>query len=48
MAWNVGLVVLWVGFGLAVPPLIALGVLLFAAAALAALFLLMRALLAGG
>ncbi len=48
VAWNVGLVVLWVGFGLAVPPLIALGVLLFAAAALAALFLLMRALLAGG
>jgi nitrite reductase (NO-forming) len=47
VAWNVGLVVLWAGFGLGVPLLIAAGVLVFAPAVLAALALLIRALLAG-
>jgi nitrite reductase (NO-forming) len=47
VAWNVGLVVLWAGFGLGVPLLIAAGVLVFAPAVLAALALLVRALLAG-
>jgi hypothetical protein len=46
-AWNVGLVVLWAGFGLGVPLLIAAGVLVFASAVLAALTLLIRALFAG-
>ena len=44
VAWNVGLVVLWTGFGLATPPLIAAGALLFGGAALTALLLLCRAL----
>jgi nitrite reductase (NO-forming) len=47
VAWNVGLVVLWAGFGLGVPLLIAAGVLVFAPAVLTALTLLIRALLAG-
>jgi nitrite reductase (NO-forming) len=47
VAWNVGLVVLWAGFGLGVPLLIAAGVLVFAPAVLAALALLIRALFAG-
>jgi nitrite reductase (NO-forming) len=47
VAWNLGLVVLWAGFGMGVPLLIAAGVLLFAPAVLAALVLLIRALLAG-
>jgi nitrite reductase (NO-forming) len=47
VAWNVGLVVLWAGFGLGVPLLIAAGVLVFAPAVLAALTLLIRALFAG-
>jgi nitrite reductase (NO-forming) len=47
VAWNLGLVVLWAGFGLGVPLLIAAGVLVFAPAVVAALALLIRALFAG-
>lgn len=46
VAWNAGLVVLWAGFGMGVPALIAVGVLLFGAAALTAVGLLGAALLA--
>lgn len=47
VAWNLGLVVLWAGFGLGAPLLIVVGVLVFAPAALAALVLLIGALLVG-
>jgi hypothetical protein len=45
IGWNAGLLVLWVGFGLGVPVLIAAGAIIFGAAAATALVLLARALL---
>jgi nitrite reductase (NO-forming) len=46
VGWNVGLAVLWAGFGRWIPLLIGVGVLLFGAAALTALVLLALALTA--
>jgi nitrite reductase (NO-forming) len=45
LAWNAGLLLLWPGFGLGLPVLIAAGVALFGAAALTSLALLAMALL---
>jgi nitrite reductase (NO-forming) len=45
VAWNAGLIALWAGLGANVPALVAIGLLLFGAAALVAVGLLVRALL---
>ncbi|HEX5396089.1 MAG TPA: hypothetical protein VFX74_03265 [Candidatus Limnocylindria bacterium] len=47
VAWNVGLALLWAGFGLGVPALVAAGAIVFGPTALSALALLGLALAAG-